>query len=104
MWSRLIDPNGARLLPSAADNNDRMRGLYHDGIRPEVPTLSDFQGQAETPAGHSVDRDDAGTEVDVFFRFTLKASDSGILPPAELVSLRSGLSEWAVNGLSAELL
>jgi phage terminase large subunit len=107
-------PNGSRIRLYGADNYDRMRGLYHDGVIidepaqidprawPEVirPTLSDFQGQATfigTPAGrdwfYSIDRDDAGAEVEGFFRSVLKASDTGIIPSAELDSLRSGLSE-----------
>lgn len=107
-------PNGARIRLYGADNYDRMRGLYHDGVTidepaqmdprawPEVirPTLSDYNGWATfigTPAGrdwfYKIDQQDDGTPADQFFRLTLKASETGIINPVELQSLRSGLSE-----------
>ena len=69
---------------------------------PEVirPTLSDYSGWGTfigTPAGrdwfYKVDRDDTGAELPGWFRLTLKATETGIIAPAELDSLRSGLSE-----------
>lgn len=107
-------PNGARIRLYGADNYERLRGLYNDGVVidepaqmdprawPEVirPTLSDFNGWATfigTPAGrdwfYKIDRDDAGNEAPGWFRMTIKASESGIINPEELESLRAGLSE-----------
>jgi phage terminase large subunit len=107
-------PTGTRIRLYGADNYDRMRGLYHDGVTidepaqmdprawPEVirPTLSDYAGWATfigTPAGrdwfYKVDRNEDGTLADSWFRLTLKASETGIIPPAELISLRTGLTE-----------
>jgi len=107
-------PNGARIRLYGADNYERMRGLYFDDVVidepaqfdprawPEVirPTLADQQGGATfigTPAGrdwfYKVDLAEDGSEIADFFRLTLKASDTGIIPAEELKSLRSGLSE-----------
>jgi phage terminase large subunit len=107
-------PNGARIRLYGADNYDRMRGLYHDGVTidepaqmdprawPEVirPTLSDYQGWATfigTPSGRDwffkIDLDESGEPAKDFFRLTLKASDTGIIPAAELESLKAGLTE-----------
>ena len=106
-------PNGARIRLYGADNYDRMRGLYHDGVTidepaqmdprawPEVirPTLSDYSGWGTfigTPAGrdwfYKIDLKEDGTPAPDFFRLTLKASETGIINPTELDSLRSGLS------------
>jgi phage terminase large subunit len=107
-------PNAARVRLYGADNYDRMRGLYNDGVTidepaqmdprawPEVirPTLSDYSGWGTfigTPKGrdwfYKIDRDDAGAEQPGWFRAVLKASETGIIPPAELESLRSGLTD-----------
>jgi phage terminase large subunit len=107
-------PNGARIRLYGADNYDRMRGLYHDGVTidepaqmdprawPEVirPTLSDYKGWATfigTPAGrdwfYKIDLNEDGSKAEDFFRLTLKASETGIINPQELQSLRSGLSQ-----------
>jgi phage terminase large subunit len=107
-------PNGARVRLYGADNYDRMRGLYNDGVTidepaqmdprawPEVirPTLSDYNGWASfigTPQGrdwfYKVDRNETGEELPDWFRLTLKASETGLIKPEELKSLRSGLSE-----------
>jgi len=107
-------PNGARVRLYGADNYDRLRGLYNDGVIldepaqidpkawPEVilPTLSDHSGWATfigTPAGrdwfYRIDRNDAGEEFPDWFRLTLKASQTGIIPPEELVALRANMSE-----------
>lgn len=107
-------PNGARVRLYGADNYDRMRGLYNDGVTidepaqmdprawPEVirPTLSDYQGWGTfigTPAGrdwfYKVDRDDTGAELPGWFRLTLKASETGLIAPAELESLKAGLTD-----------
>ena len=107
-------PNGARVRLYGADNYERMRGLYNDGVVidepaqmdprawPEVirPTLADFKGWATfigTPAGRDwffkVDLLEDGTPDPEFFRFTLKASETGIIPPDELASLGKGMSD-----------
>lgn len=106
--------NGARFRLYGADNYDRMRGTYNDDVTidepaqmdprawPEVirPTLSDYNGGATfigTPQGrdwfYKVDRDENGKELPGWFRLTLKASETGIINPQELESLRVGLSE-----------
>jgi len=110
----VIYPNGAIVKLYGADNYERLRGLYNDGIIidepaqidprawPEVirPTLSDRMGWATfigTPAGrdwfYKIDRDDGGLEISDWFRLTLKASDTQIIPSSELDSLRAGLTE-----------
>ena len=110
----VIYPNGGMVKLYGADNYERMRGLYNDGVTidepaqidprawPEVirPTLSDYSGWGTfigTPAGrdwfYKVDRDDSGQELPDWFRLTLKASETGIIGEAELASLKSGLSE-----------
>ena len=107
-------PNGARVRLYGADNYERLRGLYNDGVVidepaqmdprawPEVirPTLSDYQGWASfigTPAGrdwfYKIDRDEAGNELPGWFRFTIKASESGVIGQEELESLRLGMTE-----------
>jgi phage terminase large subunit len=107
-------PNGARVRLYGADNYERLRGLYNDGVVidepaqmdprawPEVirPTLSDYQGWASfigTPAGrdwfYKIDRDEQGNELPGWYRFTIKASESGVIGPEELESLRVGMSE-----------
>jgi phage terminase large subunit len=111
----VIYPNGSIVKLYGADNYERLRGLYNDGIIidepaqidprawPEVirPTLSDRMGWATfigTPAGrdwfYKIDRNtNDGTLLDGWFRLTLKASETGIIPPAELESLKAGLDE-----------
>jgi phage terminase large subunit len=107
-------PNGARIRLYGADNYDRMRGLYHDGVTidepaqmdprawPEVirPTLSDYAGWGTfigTPAGrdwfYKIDLKEDGSPAPDFFRLTLKASETGIIKPEELESLKSGLTD-----------
>lgn len=105
--------NGARVRLYGADNYDRMRGGYNDGVTvdepaqmdprawPTVirPTLSDYQGWATfigTPEGrnwfYAVDRDENGAEQADWFRLVLKASETGILPEHELASARKMLT------------
>jgi hypothetical protein len=107
-------PNGSRIRLYGADNYDRMRGLYHDGVTvdepalmdprawPEVirPTLADYGGWATfigTPAGrdwfYRVDRLEDGTDAPGWFRRTLKASETGIIQAEELTSLKAGLTQ-----------
>ena len=111
---RVDFPNGGRVRLYGADNYDRLRGIYLDGVIldefadmdprvwPEVirPALSDRQGWAifiGTPKG----RNDfyklmyggegwvgAVNHAD-WFTLTLKASETGIVPHAELDDARS---------------
>lgn len=110
----VIYPNGQIVKLYGADNYERLRGLYNDGIVidepaqidprawPEVirPTLSDRMGWATfigTPAGrdwfYKIDRGEDGAELPDWFRLTLKASETGVVPAAELESLKEGLSD-----------
>ena len=112
LWAEY--PNAARIRLYGADNYERLRGLYLDGAVidepaqidprawPEVirPTLADHAGWATfigTPAGrdwfYKIDRDDKGEELPGWFRLTLKASETGIINPDELESLKVGLSD-----------
>lgn len=107
-------PNGARVRLYGADNYDRLRGLYNDGVIldepaqidprawPEVilPTLADRKGWATfigTPAGrdwfYKIDRDEACEELPGWFRLTLKASETGIIDAEEREALRANMSE-----------
>ncbi len=111
-------PNGSRIRLYGADNYDRMRGLYNDGVTidepaqmdprawPEVirPTLSDYLGWASfigTPRGkdwfYRIDKTEDGKPLPDFYRLTLRASETGIIPPLELASLRAGMSEDQYN-------
>jgi phage terminase large subunit len=96
--------NGARIRLHGADNPDRLRGIYLDGIvldeyasmKPSVwgevirPALSDRQGWATfigTPKGRTGLWDiweEARKAPDRWFRLMLKVSDTHILPEAEL--------------------
>jgi phage terminase large subunit len=112
LWVRY--PNGARIRLYGADNYDRLRGIYLDGVTidepaqidprawPTVirPTLSDHVGWATfigTPEGrnwfYSIDREQDGALSPDWFRLTLRASETGILPESELESARKMLSE-----------
>lgn len=107
-------PNGARIRLYGADNFDRMRGLYNDGVTvdepaqmdprawPEVirPTLSDYKGWASfigTPQGrdwfYKIDREEDGSESADWFRLTLLATETGIISPEELESIKASQSE-----------
>lgn len=110
----LTYPNRARIRLYGADNYDRLRGGYNDGVIldepaqidprawPEVilPTLADYQGWATfigTPKGrdwfYKIDRDEAGAELPGWFRLILKASETGVTSPEELALQRSQMSE-----------
>lgn len=104
--------NGARIRLYGADNADRMRGLYFDGVIldeaadfdprvwPEVlrPALADRGGWAVwigTPKGRNAfwevfER--AKAEPDEWFSFVLRADDSGILDEAELEDARKEMT------------
>lgn len=105
--------NGATIRLFGADNSDALRGLGFDGVfldeyadfRPSVygsvvrPALADRGGWcvfAGTPKGKNqlweiYDR--AKENPEDWFHLTLKASESGILPPEELQALRNQTTE-----------
>jgi hypothetical protein len=102
-------PNGSRIRLYGAENQDRLRGLYLDGVildeyadmAPDVwgsvirPALSDRKGWAAfigTPKGHNEFHRifaDADSE---WFRLLLKASESGIVSKTELDASRKAMT------------
>jgi hypothetical protein len=105
-------PNGARIRLYGADNYERLRGGYFDGLVldefgdmdprawAEVlrPALADRQGWAVfigTPKGrnHFCEIWERSADDSDWFRFMLKASESTILPAAELADSRRSMSE-----------
>lgn len=105
-------PNGSSVRLYGADNPDNLRGIYLDGVVldeyalidprlwPEVirPALADRKGTAVfigTPRGrdafYGVWRT-AQRESDLWFTAMLKASETGILPAAELEQARRHMS------------
>lgn len=103
-------PTGGRVRLYGADNYDRLRGLYLDGIildeyaqmDPRAwteairPALSDRQGWATfigTPRGHNAFHDKwLEAKEPGWFRLMLKASETHILDPEELASARRMMS------------
>lgn len=104
-------PNGARIRLYGADNADRMRGIYLDGVAidepadqrgsifPEIirPALADRKGWATfigTPKGHNsfYELYQAAQNNPEWFSLLLKASQSGLLPESELAALRAAMS------------
>jgi hypothetical protein len=105
-------PNGSRVRLYGADNPDSLRGIYLDGVildeyadmRPSIwtevlrPALSDRLGWATfigTPKGHNdfwQKWQDSENNPD-WFRLMLKASETGIISPAELAAARRDMSE-----------
>ncbi len=105
-------PNGARVRLYGADNYDRLRGLYFDGIVldeygdmdprawPEVvrPALSDRQGWAVfigTPKGrnHFAEVWDGAAGEDGWFRSMLRASETGLIEADELADARKAMTD-----------
>lgn len=103
-------PNGARIRLYGADNPDRLRGIYLDGVildeyadmRPSVwgevirPLLADRLGWAAfigTPKGHNGFYDVYQTADNGWYRASLKASETGLIGDDELAALRSQLTE-----------
>lgn len=104
--------NGARLRLYGAENYERLRGLYLDGVVideagdidprawPEVirPTLSDRKGWASfigTPKGRNAFFDviqQSRREAD-WFHSTLRASETGLIAAGELQDARKTLTE-----------
>jgi hypothetical protein len=109
LWVELV--NGARIRLHGADNPDRLRGNYLDGVvldefgdmRPSIwgeivrPMLADRQGWATfigTPKGRNefakvFERSKSSPE---WFSAMLRASQTGILPEAELTSAREEMT------------
>lgn len=105
-------PNGARVRLYGADNYDRLRGVYFDGVVldefadmdprawTEVvrPALSDRQGWAAfigTPKGRNAfwEMYDRATASDDWYTLRLRASATGIIPAPELEALKAELSD-----------
>jgi hypothetical protein len=108
---RVDFPNGGRVRLYGADNYDRMRGIYLDGVIPDEygdqdprawpevirPALSDRKGWATfigTPRGknHFKDLWDKAQDDDDWFKLMLKASQTGILDEEELVDARKHMT------------
>jgi phage terminase large subunit len=105
-------PNGARVRLYGADNPDRLRGLYMDGVvldefadmRSSVwgeiirPLLADRKGWAVfigTPKGHNEFHAkwlEAGANP-AWFPMMLRASESGLIDASELVDAARGMTE-----------
>lgn len=105
-------PNGARIRLYGADNPDRLRGIYLDGVvldeyadmRPSVwgeiirPLLTDRQGWATfigTPKGKNAFWEvwnNAALDPD-WYGVMLKASQTGLIPQEELDAARKQMSE-----------
>lgn len=101
----------------SGDNYERMRGLYFDGVVidegadidpmawPSVirPCLTDYQGWATwigTPKGKNAFYENhvrALENPDEWFTLTLKASESGIIDPAELEDIKRGTAPDVYN-------
>jgi hypothetical protein len=108
---KVIFPDGMTIRLYSGDNYERMRGLYFDGVvidEPEDidpnawpsvirPCLSDYGGWAiwigtiKGKKGQWRRYTDATRDPD-WFTLLLKASESGIIPPAELADLRKGIA------------
>jgi len=100
-------PNGARIRLYGAENYERLRGLYFDGvvldeyadmppaILPEVirPALADREGWATfigTPKGRNAFWEIwEGASSPDWFRAMLRASETGLIAPGELEAARA---------------
>lgn len=108
---RVDFPNGARVRLYGADNYDRMRGLYLDGVVldepadmdprawPEVirPALSDRRGWATfigTPKGRNAFYEvwDLAGKDETWFRAMLRASKTGLVAHEELEDARKSMT------------
>lgn len=109
---RVDFPNGARIRLYGADNYDRMRGIYLDGVVldesadmdprawSEVirPALADRKGWATfigTPKGKNAfwETYERAKSSDEWFCLRLRASETGLIDPEELEALRAEMSE-----------
>lgn len=108
--------NGARLRLYGADNYDRMRGIYLDGVvldefadqPPQAwrevirPALADRQGWAVfigTPKGRNAFYDvyQGAVESPDWFAVKLKSSETGLIDAGELEAMRSQMSANEYN-------
>lgn len=112
-------PNGGIIRLYGADNVDRMRGIYNDGVIMDEPanmspsawplvvspTLADHSGWATfigTPQGHDwfyrVDMKPESTELQLgWYRLVLRASETGLLSKDELESQKTGKTPEQYN-------
>jgi hypothetical protein len=109
---RVDFPNGGRVRLYGADNYERMRGIYLDGVVldefgnmdpaawSEVirPTLSDRQGWADfigTPNGrnHFCEMWEKNRDNRDWYAAMLKASETNLLPASELLDARKVMTE-----------
>jgi hypothetical protein len=105
LWVELV--NGARIRLYGADNAEALRGQYFDGVildeygdwKPEIwgkiirPALADRQGWAVfigTPKGHNefYEQRELARQADDWFYGELKASETNIIPAAELADAK----------------
>jgi len=103
-------PNGAQVRLYGADNPDRLRGMYLDGVildehadmRPRVwgeivrPMLSDRKGWAAfigTPKGHNEFYNVWQGADNEWFKLCLKGSESGLIEQYELDAMRKTMTE-----------
>lgn len=108
---RIDYPNGARVRLYGAENAERMRGLYLDGVVidepadidprvwPEIirPALSDRQGWATwigTPKGKNAfwELYDGALNKPDWYRAMLKASETGLVAESELSDARQSMT------------
>jgi phage terminase large subunit len=112
----VILPNGARIRLYGSETYDRLRGIFLDGcvldefgdMFPQTwtevirPALADRKGWATfigTPKGRNAfyDIHRNAQEDPAWFSMTLRASETGILPPSELADLRATLTPNAYD-------
>lgn len=103
-------PNGAQVRLYGADNPDRLRGMYLDGVildehadmRPRVwgeivrPMLADRKGWAAfigTPKGHNEFYRVWQEADDDWFKLCLRGSESGLIDSQELDAMRKSMTE-----------
>lgn len=113
---RVDFPNGARLRLYGADNYDRLRGIYLDGVvldeyadqPPQAwsevirPALADRQGWAlfiGTPKGKNAfyDIHQQAEQAPDWFSLKLRASETGLIPAGELDAMRAQMSANEYN-------
>ena len=112
---RITFPNGAEIRLFSADNAERARGLYADGVVLDevdnvnpahinyifLPCLLDYSGwliQMGTPAGKSnlyKGLQSARENKDKHYSLVLKASESGLVPQEDLDEIKSRIGEDA---------
>jgi phage terminase large subunit len=109
-------PNGARISLYGADNADRLRGLYYDGVVADEmadmpanllpvilrPALSDRKGwliAIGTPKGRNefYDLYKMAEAAPDWFAATFRASETGLVDPEELASIAASLTVEQYN-------